>query len=164
MCALEELGDRLECQRDHTRTQQSYIELLERKIRWLEARIYNTEEVVGAGDEEVLLDPDAVIRGAREALAGAGMPDPMAATPEDAVEGAKEALRQEEYHANKRRRQKALAEACHADCFQASDRAGDGTRPWWSQAVDGGDSSSGSRVGDSCGSGEQHGKRKREGA
>ena len=76
-CALEELGDRLECQRDHTRTQQSHIELLERKIRWLEARIYNTEEVVGAGDEEVLLDPDAVIRGAREALAGAGMPDPM---------------------------------------------------------------------------------------
>ena len=78
------------------------------------------------------------------------------------MEHAKEALRQEEYHVNKQRRRAALAEACHADYFQASDRAGDGTRPWWSQAVDGGDSSSGSRVGVSCGSGEQHGKRKLE--
>jgi hypothetical protein len=69
-CALEELGDRLECQRDHTRTQQNYIELLERKTRWLEAKVCNTEEVVGVGDVEMVLDPDAVIRSVREALAG----------------------------------------------------------------------------------------------
>jgi hypothetical protein len=92
-CALEELGDRLECQRDHTRMQQNYIELLERKTRWLEAKVCNTEEVVGVGDVEMVLDPDAVIRSVREALAGGGMPDPVATTPEDAVENVKEALR-----------------------------------------------------------------------
>ena len=163
-CALEELGDRLECQRDHTRQQQNYIELLERKTRWLEAKVCNTEEVVGVGDVEMVLDPDAVIRSVREALAGGGMPDPMVNTPEDAVEDAKEALRHEEYLANKRGRQKALAEACSADYFRASAEEGGDARPWWSQEIDSRASSSGAKVGDSCESGEQHGKRKREGA
>ena len=88
----------------------------------------------------------------------------MVTTPEDAVQDAKEALRQEKYLANKQERREALAEACQADHLRALNKTGDDAGSWWSKTSGGGDGSMEVQVGTSYGDGEQHGKRRREGA
>ena len=133
----------------HTKQQLDCIGLLERKINWLEAKVCNTKEVVKDSDQELLLDPEAVIADARRALEGGGMPDPMDTNPEGLVQQAKAEERKEQCYLDRQKRQKALAGACKVDFQQAGDKADASTTPWWKHARDGEEDCAGSQGGTS---------------